>query len=91
MVMLTNQDCYNRSAINRLDETLTPACNDQVIKMEAITRSTIRRCEAFTIIQEDMIQQVRLDRIKQAQDEGSLNLKLYLDGDVTELGATEAK
>ena len=91
--MLTNQDCYNRSAINRLDETLTPACNDQVIKMEAITRSTIRRCEAFTIIQEDMIQQVRLDRIKQAKDEESriANLNYYLVVHVTELGATEAK
>ena len=93
MVMLTDQDCHDLITINRLDEILTSACNDQVVKMAAITRSTMRRSEAYTIIREDVIQQVRLDRIKQAQDEESwiANLKLYLDGDVTELGATETK
>ena len=67
--------------------------NDQVIKMAAITRSTIRSRETLTIIQEDVIQQMRLDHIKQAQDEECwiANLKLNLVGDVTELGATEEK
>ena len=70
-----------------------PAGNDQVIKMVPITRSTMRRCRGFTSIQEDVIQQMRLDRKKQAQDEESWidNLKLDLVGDVTELGATEVK
>ena len=67
--MLTDQDYHDLSAINRLDEILTPGYNDQVIKMAAITRSTMRRREAFTHIQEDVVQEMRHDRIKQAQDE----------------------
>ena len=67
--MLTDQDYHDLSAINRLGEILTPGYNDQVIKMAAITRSTMRRREAFTPIQEDVVQEMRLDRIKQAQDE----------------------
>ena len=51
MVTLTDQDCYNLITINRLPEILTPACSDQVIKMAAITRSTVRRREAYTIMQ----------------------------------------
>ena len=47
----------------------------------------------LSIIQEDVVQQMRLDRIKQAQDEESWidDLWLYIVGDVTELGAVEAK
>ena len=84
----TDQDCHDLSGINRLDEILMPAGNDQVIKMAAITRSTMRRREALTIIQEDVIQQMRLDRIKKAKDEESwiAKLKLYLVGDAAKLG-----
>ena len=57
------------SVINRLDEILMPACTDRVIDMALITRSTMRGLKALTIIQEDVVQQMRLDRIKQAQDE----------------------
>ena len=48
-----------------------PACTDRVINMALITRSTMRGLKALTIIQEDVVQQMRLDRIKQAQDEES--------------------
>ena len=65
----TDQDCHDLSGINRLDEILMPAGNGQVIKMASITRSTMRRRKAFTIIQEDVIRQMLLDHIKQAQDE----------------------
>ena len=56
--MLTDQDRHDPKSINRLDEILMPAGNDQVIKMEAMKRSTMRRREALTIIQKDVIQQM---------------------------------
>ena len=78
MVTLTEQNCHDLQAMNRLDETLVPATNNIVVKIAAITRSSIRRREALTIMQEDIIQQMRLERIKQAQDKESwiANLKL---------------
>ena len=44
-------------------------------------------------MQEEIIQHMRLERIKQAKDEESwiTNLKLYLVDDVTEMDTAEAK
>ena len=66
MVMLTDQDHHDLRVIDRLDETLMPAGNDQVITTAVITQSTMRRRELLIIMQEEVIQQMRLDRIKQA-------------------------
>uniref|UniRef100_M4BG28 Uncharacterized protein n=1 Tax=Hyaloperonospora arabidopsidis (strain Emoy2) TaxID=559515 RepID=M4BG28_HYAAE len=49
--------------MNRLNDILTPDCNDQVIKVTVITRSTTRRRESPTIMQEEVVQNMRLDRI----------------------------
>ena len=44
-------------------------------------------------LREEVVQQIRIGRIKQAQDEENwiYNLKIYLVGDVAKLSAAEAK
>ena len=93
MATLTEHKCHNLQAMNRLDEILVPATNNSVVKVAAIPRSSIRRRKALTIMQKGIIQQMRLERIKQAQDEESwiASLKLYLVRVVIEMDTAEAK
>ena len=70
-----------------------PKMLDQVVKMAAITRSTRRRTRQPEVLQEEILQQIRIERIKQAQEENNwiANLKEYLIGDVTLLSAEDSK
>ena len=63
MITPTDHDSQDLITMNRLDDILTPDCNDQVIKVAVITRSTKRRRESPTIMQEEVVQNMRLDRI----------------------------
>ena len=79
--------------LNRLYELLLPNQIDRVVKVAAITRSAARRHCQPEVLQEEVVQQVRIDRIRQAQDEERwiASLKTYLIGDVAKLKAEEAK
>ena len=79
--------------LNRLDELLIPRKVDPVVKVLAITRSAVRRHCQPEILQEVIVQQVRLDRILKAQGEEKwiADLKTYLIGDVATLSAEELK
>ena len=61
--------------------------------MAAITRSALRRRCHPRILQEEVVPEIRVDRIKQAQDEENWlsSPKIDLVGDVGKLSATEVK
>ena len=91
--MISDQDHEDRIALNRLGELLLPERVDHAVKVAAITRSALRsRCQP-RILQEEVVQQIRIDRIKQAQDGENWisSLKIHLVGDVARLSAAEAK
>ena len=81
---VTEQERQNLITLNRLDELLLPNQTDRVVKVAAITRSAARRHCQPEVLQEEVVQQVRIDRIRQAQDEERwiASLKTYLIGDV---------
>ena len=57
--------------LNRLDKLLTPKRTDQIIRMAAITRSADRRRQPPEPMREAIVQQIRIERIKQAQERES--------------------
>ena len=69
LVALSDKDCQNLSLLNRLDELLTHKSVDQVEKIAAVTRSAVRRRRSPEVRQEEFVRQVRIERIKQAQEE----------------------
>ena len=92
-IALSDQDWQNLSSMNRLDELLTPKSVDQVVKIAAVTRSAVRRRRSTEVLKEGFIRQVRIERIKQVQEEESwiANLKEFRIGDITKLSVEEAK
>ena len=62
---------------------MLPSHVDQVVKVNAITRSAMRRRCHPEILQEAIVQQVRLERIKQAQEE-----EKWIDDLITDLIGT---
>ena len=92
-IVVADQDHQDLITLNRLYELLTPSQVGQVVKVAAITRSTVRRRCQPEVLQEEIVQQIRIDRIRQAQEEESwiFNLKKDMIGDVTKLTAEEAK
>jgi hypothetical protein len=79
--------------LNRLDELLKPKQDGQLARITAITRSAGRIRHEPEVIQEEIVQLIRIQRIAQAQDEECwiVNLKKYLSGDVSSLNAGEVK
>ena len=90
---VSDQDRQNLHSLNRLDELLTPKSVDRVVKISALTRSAVRRRRSPEVMQEEVVQRIRIERIKQAQEEESwiANLKEFLIGDITKLSIKEAK
>ena len=80
-------------SLNRLDELLKPKRVDRIVKLAAITRSAVRRRRQPELLQEEIVQKMRIKRIKLAQNEEQwiANLKMYLTGNVAELSAEDAK
>ena len=72
---------------------LTPKDVDQAVKIAAVTRSAVRRRHSPEVLQEKFFRQIRIERIKQAQEEERwiANLKGILIGDITKLSIEEAK
>ena len=90
---VSDQDRQNLHSLNRLDELLTTKSVDRVVKKAAVTRSAVRRLRSPEVMQEGFVRQVRIKRIKQAQEEESwiANLKEFLIGDITKLSVDDAK
>ena len=84
---LSEQDRQNLRSLNRLNELLTPKSVDRVVKISAVNRSPLRRRRSPEILQEEFVRQVRIERIKQTQEEGIWisNLKEFLIGDIKKL------
>ena len=63
------------------------------MRVAADTRTAARRRHSPQIVQEKIVQQIRLKRIERAQDEESWisNLKIYLTEDVSTITSADAK
>ena len=63
------------------------------MRVAAITREAARRRQSPQIVQEAILQQIRIERIKLAKDEESWisNLKIYLAGDISPITSADAK
>ena len=56
-------------SLNRLDELLKPKGVDQIVKLAAITQSAVRKGRQPELLQEEIVQKMRIERIKLSQDE----------------------
>lgn len=92
-VVTSTEDLQDLHTLNRLPELLKPRSTGSVVRVAAITRSVHRRRQQPRVLQEELVQQMRSERICQAQDEECwiANLKKYLDGDLAGLSAEESK
>ena len=79
--------------LNRLEELLLPRTTNQRVLVDAITLADSRRRHSPHIVQEEIVQQIRIERIKQAQGKENWisNLKIYLTGDVSTITSADAK
>ena len=91
--IVAEEDRQDLMTLNRLDELLKPKQDGQLARITAITRSAERIRHEPEVIQEEIVQRIRIQRIVQAQDEERwiVNLKKYLSGDVSNLDAGEVK
>ena len=79
-------------SLNRLADFIDPAKNYWVVQMDAITRSAVRMHRRPEVWRKEVVQQIRIERVKQARS-GNLDhhLKEFLVGDTTQLRAEDAK
>ena len=79
--------------LNRLEELLIPLKMNQMVRVAAFTRAAGQRRHLPQIFQEDIVQQIRIGRIKQAHDEESwiFTLKIYLTRDVSIITSADSK
>uniref|UniRef100_A0AAV1UR94 Reverse transcriptase n=1 Tax=Peronospora matthiolae TaxID=2874970 RepID=A0AAV1UR94_9STRA len=91
--VVAEEDRQDLMTLNRLDELLKPKQDGQLARVTAIARSARRIRHEPEVIQEEIVQRIRIQRIVQAQDEQRwiVNLKTYLSGDVSNLDAVEVK
>uniref|UniRef100_A0AAV1TTL0 RNase H type-1 domain-containing protein n=1 Tax=Peronospora matthiolae TaxID=2874970 RepID=A0AAV1TTL0_9STRA len=91
--VVAEEDRQDLMTLNRLDELLKPKQDGQLARVTAIARSARRIRHEPEVIQEEIVQRIRIQRIVQAQDEERwiVNLKTYLSGDVLNLDAVEVK
>ncbi|GMF16978.1 unnamed protein product [Phytophthora fragariaefolia] len=75
-------DIDDLATLNRLAELLVPQSQISVVKIAATTRSRQRR--GWEVLQEPLVQTMRMERIGRAQDEEKwiVDVKKYLTGDV---------
>ena len=90
---MDDNDRQDLVTINRLNELLVPRTTNQQVRVDAITIAAARRRNSPQIVQEEIVQQIRIERIKLAHDEESWmsNLKIYLTGDISKITSADAK
>ncbi|POM67654.1 Reverse transcriptase, partial [Phytophthora palmivora] len=92
-VVTTEEDREDLMTLNRLDELLRPKPPEAVVHVSAMSRGRNGSRPRSTILAEDIVQRIRDERIREAQNEEKwiADLKAYLQGDVKNLTADEAK
>ncbi|POM80706.1 LOW QUALITY PROTEIN: Reverse transcriptase [Phytophthora palmivora] len=91
VVIVKEEERQDLMTLNRLNELLIAKYDAATVKIAAITRSG-KKCRP-QMLQEEIVQRMRIERISRAQDEEKwiADLKAYLRGDVQDLTSTEAK
>ncbi|POM59650.1 LOW QUALITY PROTEIN: reverse transcriptase [Phytophthora palmivora] len=91
VVIVTEEERQDLVTLNRLDELLIAKDDAATVKIAAVTRSR-KKCRP-QVLQEEIVQRMRMERVNRAQDEEKwiVDLKAYLRGDVQDLTSTEAK
>ncbi|POM60973.1 reverse transcriptase, partial [Phytophthora palmivora] len=91
VVIVKEEERQDLMTLNRLDELLTAKNDATPVNITAVTRSR-KKCRP-QVLQEEIVQRMRMERINRAQDEEKwiVDLKAYLRGDVQDLTSTEAK
>ncbi|POM68575.1 LOW QUALITY PROTEIN: Reverse transcriptase [Phytophthora palmivora] len=91
VVIVTEEERQDLVTLNRLDELLIAKDDAATVKITAVTRSR-KKCRP-QVLQEEVVQRMRMERINRAQDEEKwiVDLKAYLRGDVLDLTSAEAK
>ncbi|OWZ05761.1 LOW QUALITY PROTEIN: reverse transcriptase [Phytophthora megakarya] len=91
-IVTSEDDRQDLITVNRLGEMLKPKLIETVVSVNEITRVAERQRHTPKAMEESIIQRIRCQRIRQAQDEEWIaDLKKYLDGEVSALTAEEAK
>ena len=62
-IALYDQNRQDLCSLNRLDELLTPKSVDRVMKISSETRLAVRRRRSPEVMQDDVVQRIRIDRI----------------------------
>ena len=73
MIATSDQEMQDVISLNRLDELIEPAKKDWVVQMDAITISAVRMRRRPEVLREEVVQQTRIERVKQAQKVESWN------------------
>ncbi|POM67501.1 Reverse transcriptase [Phytophthora palmivora] len=91
VVIVKEEERQDLMTLNRLDELLIAKKDGATVKIAAVTRSR-KKCSP-QMLQEGIVQRMRMERIRRAQDEEKwiVDLKAYLRGDVLDLTSAEAK
>ena len=92
-IVASNSEMQDLISPNGLDELIVPERPDRVVKIDAITRSALQRRRSPEVLREEGVQQIRIERIKQAQEEGGwiANVNYYLVGNMTQMNDDDAK
>ena len=92
-IALISRYSQDTSSFNRSDELLTPKSVDQVFIIAADTRSFVRRRRSPEVLQDEFFRKIRLERMKQAQEEEKwiYNLQEVSIGDAMKLSIEKAK
>ncbi|OWY91281.1 reverse transcriptase, partial [Phytophthora megakarya] len=79
--------------LNRLDEILIPKTENPVVRVAAVTTRAGRARSPVGVMNEGLIREIRVDRIKQAQEEEVwiAGMKKYLSGSIADLTQAEAR
>ncbi|OWZ06892.1 reverse transcriptase [Phytophthora megakarya] len=79
--------------LNRLDEILIPKTENPVVRVAAETTRAGRARSPAGVMQENLIREIRVDRIKQAQEEvfWVVGMKKYLSGSIADLTQADAR
>ncbi|POM74053.1 LOW QUALITY PROTEIN: Reverse transcriptase [Phytophthora palmivora] len=89
----SDEDKRDLITLNRLNERADQAAQITAVMTRSGLRSTIRTTSDPQSLREEVVRVLRIDRIRQAQDEEAwiLGLKKYLNGDLQDLIQQEAK
>ena len=69
-IVISDSELQDLISLNQLDELIVPEKADQVVKMAAINRSVLGRRRRPKVLREEVVQHIRIDRIKHSQEEG---------------------